>query len=219
MVIREMTLEECHNALAQASIARLACGWEGQPYIVPVYLIYDGNYLYGFSTLGRKIEWMRANSHVCVEIDDVKSQNQWISVVVYGTYEELPDTPEHGAARLHAYELLKRRAMWWEPAYVADAHRDDSKSLAPIFYRIQLDRVTGHRASPDPVEVQLALPTQDRSWLRRLLDRIAELRPRAEGRAQAAAGQVHQRLGSRSTLRARGESRLSPRSSGHRHHS
>ena len=31
----------------------------------------DNDYLYSFSTVGQKIEWMRANPNVCVETDEV----------------------------------------------------------------------------------------------------------------------------------------------------
>lgn len=172
MVIHEMTLEECHNALAQASIARLACEMDGQPYTVPVYLVYDGSCLFGFSTMGYKIDCMRANPHVCVEIDEIKSHNQWMSIVVYGSYEELPDTPEYEAMRAHAHELLQKRSMWWEPAYVCVAHREYPKSLTPIFYCIHINRMTGHRASPDPVEVRPTPLAKPRSWSSRLLERV-----------------------------------------------
>lgn len=171
MLIHEMTLEECRAALAQASLARLACVVDRQPYVVPVYLAYDGDYLFGFSTLGSKIDYMRANPLVCVEIDDVKSQHEWMSVLVFGRYEELLDTPENDAARARAHELLEKRAMWWETACVV--HRDYPKSLSPIFYRIHIDRMTGHRASPDPVEVHPAPhPAKPRGWLSKLPLRV-----------------------------------------------
>ncbi|HWO02723.1 MAG TPA: pyridoxamine 5'-phosphate oxidase family protein [Blastocatellia bacterium] len=172
MVIHEMTLEECREVLAQATLARLACDMDGQPYVVPVYLAYDGSSLFGFATMGYKIDCMRANSLVCVEVDDIKSQNHWMTVVVSGTYEELPDTEEYTAARAHAHELLQRRAMWWEPACVAVEHRDYPKSFTPIFYRIHVDRMTGRRASPDLVGVQPARQAKSPSWLGRLLDRV-----------------------------------------------
>jgi uncharacterized protein len=172
MLIHEMTLEECRDALAQANLARLACEMDGQPYVVPVYLIYDGNCLFGFSTMGYKIDCMRANPLVCVEIDDIKTQNQWMTVIVYGSYEELPDTPEYKATRAHAHELLERRSMWWEPASVAVANRDYPKPLAPIFYRIHIERMTGRRASPDPLVGHPAPAARPRSWLSRLLDRV-----------------------------------------------
>lgn len=171
MVIHEMTIEECRHALAHANVARLVCEMDDQPYAVPVYLAYDGTYLFGFATMGYKIDCMRSNPLVCVEIDEVKSKNQWMSVVVLGTYEELPDTPEYEATRAHAHELLQRRAMWWEPASVAVEHRDFPKRFSPIFYRIRINRMTGHRASPDTVD-HPAARAAGRSWLGKLLGRV-----------------------------------------------
>ena len=173
MLIHEMTLEECRDTFTQTNLARLACEMNGEPYVVPVYLSYDENYLFGFSSMGFKIDCMRANPLVCVEIDDVKTQNEWMSVLVFGTYEELPDTPENVAARARAYELLEKRAMWWEPASVAVEHREYPKTVSPIFYRILIDRMTGHRASPDRLGVPAAPTVKDRGWLHRLLDRMA----------------------------------------------
>jgi nitroimidazol reductase NimA-like FMN-containing flavoprotein (pyridoxamine 5'-phosphate oxidase superfamily) len=45
------------------------------------------------------------------------SPEQWVSVIVFGRYEELPDTPECQSACAFAHTLLKRNAVWWEPAY------------------------------------------------------------------------------------------------------
>ena len=153
MFIHEMTDAECRSALQKASVGRLACLRDNQPYVVPISFAFDGKYLYGFTTVGQKIEWMRANPQVCLEIDELIGQNQWTSVIVFGRYEELPDEPQYEAARIKAHQLLRRRVMWWEPAYMSDAHRDGSHSIVPVFYRIQIDRMTGHRATPDMVEV------------------------------------------------------------------
>jgi nitroimidazol reductase NimA-like FMN-containing flavoprotein (pyridoxamine 5'-phosphate oxidase superfamily) len=100
--------------------------------------------------MGYKIDCMRANSLVCVEIDDIKSQNLWTSIIVFGTYEELPDTEEYEAARAQASKLFQERAMTWEPAHAAAEHRGFPRMKAGIFYRIQINRMTGHRGSPDP---------------------------------------------------------------------
>src|ERR1022692_3412894 len=96
MVIREMSREECLRVLAKAKLARLACAHENQPYVVPVYLAYHEAYecLYGFTTPGQKVEWMRANPLVCVEVDEIVAYDQWVSVIAFGRYEELPETPE-----------------------------------------------------------------------------------------------------------------------------
>lgn len=165
MLIHEMTEAECHTALKHVSFGRLACSRDGQPYVVPIYFSYDGKHLYGFSTLGQKIEWMRSNPLVCLEIDERTSHHQWKSVVVLGRYEELPDAPDFGHERLHALEVLQKRAMWWQPAYVASEYHE---RLKPIFYRIHVRKMTGHRAAPDRVEATAWGPkpsTPEESWL------------------------------------------------------
>lgn len=98
MVIREMSPVECSLLLARARLARLGCTRENQPYVVPVSLVYHQPEtgepcLYGVTIPGKKIEWMRANPLVCVEMDEVAADDQWMSVIVFGRYEELPETP------------------------------------------------------------------------------------------------------------------------------
>lgn len=173
MLIREMTKGECFEALAAAGFGRLACARDNQPYVVPVYFAFDGSHVYSFSAVGRKIEWMRANPLVCLEVDDVKRQNDWTSVVVLGRYEELPDTTHFRPARLHAHELLQKRASWWQPAWVAVSHHQAPRDFTPIIYRISVEQITGHRAAPDPCEAAATnattRPDHGGSWLRRLL--------------------------------------------------
>ena len=149
MLVEEMSLEECYKALKSSNFGRLACAHEDQPYVVPISFAYDGVHLYGsniycFSTIGLKIEWMRANPLVCLEIDEVKSACEWMSVVVLGHYQELLDTAEYEVTRRHAYDLLSKRALWWEPAAVPGGH-GIQKSFSPIYYRIFIDHLTGRR--------------------------------------------------------------------------
>ncbi len=93
MLVNEMTGKECREFLARSSFGRLACTRESEPYIVPIYFVYESDHLYGFSTFGQKIRWMRSNPRVCVEIDEVPNHFRWKSVIVSGRYKELPDEP------------------------------------------------------------------------------------------------------------------------------
>ena len=149
MYIHEMSVDECIHALKKTNVGRLACARDNQPYLVPINFAFDGTYLYGFTTLGQKIEWMRSNPQVCFEMDEVSGSNEWMSVIVFGRYEELPDQPKFQGARIQAYRFLQERTMWWEPAYISQQHRDQPHSLTPIFYRIHIEKITGHRATAD----------------------------------------------------------------------
>jgi uncharacterized protein len=173
MVIQEMTERECRAMLAGANVARLACARNNQPYIVPIHVDLAGECLYGYATLGQKIEWMRQNPLVCLEIDELISHGQWASVVVFGHYEELPDIPEHEGARRVAERLFQRHPAWWEPASVPLAGREQR---TPIVFRIRLGRVTGRRAVPDTVKTVdvrgNASEARHPRWLAQVLRRV-----------------------------------------------
>jgi nitroimidazol reductase NimA-like FMN-containing flavoprotein (pyridoxamine 5'-phosphate oxidase superfamily) len=205
MNIYEMSRDESLEVLAEARLARLACVKDGQPYIVPVYIACSRTpegepCLYGFTTQGQKVEWMRANPRVCVEVDDVAASDRWVSVVVFGRFEELPDGHAHDGPwlrapvgtqpdrdvsveraeeieeRRHAYDVLRAQAAWWQPG--SSAHVPPAPGrLAPIFYRVSIDRVSGHRATPDPRPVAPPDPAAPgEGWLPRLLHFLGRTR-------------------------------------------
>jgi len=157
MVISEMSGEECRDLVARLEFGRLACAHQNQPYIVPIYFAFDSDHLYGFTTLGQKVEWMRSNPLVCVEIDEVVSHFRWSSVVVLGRYEELPDTPQYSGLRLQAQLRLEKRALWWQTAYVASQVRSEPHATSALFYCIHIEKITGRRATADPVESAVGL--------------------------------------------------------------
>jgi nitroimidazol reductase NimA-like FMN-containing flavoprotein (pyridoxamine 5'-phosphate oxidase superfamily) len=172
--IHEMSDAECRHVLQNAKVGRLACARNNQPYVVPIYFAFDGTYIYGFTTVGQKVEWMRSNELVCFEMDEIKTDHEWVSIVVFGRYEELPDTPECQCARAQAYRFIQSRAMWWEPAYISQKHRDQPHSLTPVFYRIHIEKMTGHRATLESKKAEYAavpISNGKRGWLGRLLHR------------------------------------------------
>jgi nitroimidazol reductase NimA-like FMN-containing flavoprotein (pyridoxamine 5'-phosphate oxidase superfamily) len=174
MFIHDMTEADCLNTLAHSRFGRLACSHENQPYIVPFYFVYENSYLYGFTTPGQKVEWMRSNPLVCVELDDVVNVTEWMSIIIFGSYEELletqedkmqadlrrptnslgagrevPQTPyeKHLNLRQHAHALLQQHGEWWEPGAISNTHRH-SHPFKPVFYRIHIDRISGRRGTP-----------------------------------------------------------------------
>lgn len=145
-MIQEMSRQESLDLLARTHLCRLACAQGSQPYVVPCYFAYNDKFLYSFSTVGQKIDWMRANPLVCVEADEVVNPQEWMSVIVLGRYEEL--TPEYESERVIAYNLLHKKTRWWEPGYLKAILHGTERPLVPVFYRIHVDQITGHRATP-----------------------------------------------------------------------
>jgi nitroimidazol reductase NimA-like FMN-containing flavoprotein (pyridoxamine 5'-phosphate oxidase superfamily) len=133
--------------LTRARIGRLACVREDQPYVVPVHVSFDGRDLYGLSTVGQKVEWMRENPRVCVEVEEFKNPRRWTTVLVFGRYEELTRSRAHERARARAEELLSRRVDYWLPAAAKVLSHEHH---APVMYRIVVSRMTGRRADSPP---------------------------------------------------------------------
>lgn len=142
MVINEMSEKECRAVLARTSIGRLGCSLDNQPYVVPVYFACEGDYIYSFSTFGQKIEWMRANPKVCVQVDEITSQSRWVSVIATGHYQELPH-PQHEAERAHARTLLEKQHHWWLNALAERRIKVRDELIAPLFFRIHIDSLSG----------------------------------------------------------------------------
>jgi nitroimidazol reductase NimA-like FMN-containing flavoprotein (pyridoxamine 5'-phosphate oxidase superfamily) len=119
---------------------------------VPITFAYADGYLYGYSTPGQKIEWMRTNPLVCVQADEINFMHDWMSIVVYAVYEELTHEDNDVECR-RAEALLDRHALWWEPAHISALFRGEDAEVKPIFFRLRIVEVTGRRVRPSELSV------------------------------------------------------------------
>jgi len=85
---------------------------------------------------------MRANPKVCVQTDQAENQSEWVSIIVNGKYEELPE-PQYTAERKHARSLLAKRSHWWLNALGERQMRVGDKSIEPLFFRIRIHSMSG----------------------------------------------------------------------------
>ena len=149
MIVKDLSRAECLELVAASHTARLACSLDGQPYVVPITVAFDDSFLYSFSMPGQKVDWMRANPKVCVLIEDHRQRSEWRSVVVYGTFEELPDKIGFKRERDRAWEMLQQHANWWEPGGLKPVPGPMVSASTHLFYRIAIDRMTGRQAVDD----------------------------------------------------------------------
>src|SRR6266545_1225382 len=118
MLIHELSEHDCFEVLERSTLGRLGCARYDQPYIIPVHFSFDRERrcLYSFSTVGQKIEWMRNNRKVCLEVEHIADPQDWTTVVVIGRYLEIHRTPEDAEVRRRAELLFEQRTKWWLPA-------------------------------------------------------------------------------------------------------
>ena len=146
MAIKEMSETECRAFLTRAQIGRLACALNDQPYVVPISVVCEEDYIYSFTTIGRKIEWMRKNPKVCVQLDELPAQSRWISVIASGVYQEL-SVPQFETERAHARKLLDRKSRWWLNAFAERDLKSSEALIDPLFFRIRIQSLTGLEAT------------------------------------------------------------------------
>ena len=94
MRITPISKEECTELLERASVGRLACSLDNRPYVVPVCLAYEPDQIYVFSTFGKKVEWLRQNQKVCLQVDEIGSGAATISpaLAAAANCRGVPDT-------------------------------------------------------------------------------------------------------------------------------
>lgn len=136
-MINTISDEQARELLRSARIGRLGCIVNGEPYIVPINFTFEDNSLYSHSLPGTKITALKENPRACVQVDEIKSDLSWSSVLVFGNFEEIVKPNERKEI---LSKLLKRFALLTP---VESAIAQDGTPLEVIIYRIRIDRITG----------------------------------------------------------------------------
>jgi nitroimidazol reductase NimA-like FMN-containing flavoprotein (pyridoxamine 5'-phosphate oxidase superfamily) len=145
-MLGELSEIQIENLLKQEVVGRIACHAEGTTYIVPVNYVYDGTYIYGHSSIGRKIEMMRKNPEVCFEVDDIKSVFRWQSVIAWGRFEEITDVNENEQAMqrlIHRIMPLSVNPADHPSHGITESDNDIGTKVELIVYRIKVSKKTG----------------------------------------------------------------------------
>jgi hypothetical protein len=148
MRIIPISQPECGELLKRVSVGRLACCLDNQPYVVPVAFAYEPKHIYMFSTFGKKIEWMRQNPKVCLQVDEVGGRSNWVSVIVTGTYVELTELLL-ASEREHARERLGQYSHWWRTPMAQRREQTADLAVEPVFFRVDIQSMSGLRALPE----------------------------------------------------------------------
>ncbi len=120
-----------------AIVGRIACcdhSGDGRPYLVPLAFGYDGRSLFAHTGPGRKLDLMRANPLVTIEVDEATASDRWSSVVADGTFVEISDAGERATAL---------RVIYPEPISIPDL------SPVVVVFRIDLTAKSGRFELPD----------------------------------------------------------------------
>lgn len=140
-----LTVEEIEKVLADNVNGRIGYIDNDRVYVIPVSYAYNGTDLILHSHEGSKINAMRKSPHVCFEVDEIKDQANWRSVLAWGNYEEVTDNRE----RYYAMKYLVGRLLHVKVSetmplgeHTNDATPDPHEKR-PVVYRIRIREKSG----------------------------------------------------------------------------
>ena len=99
--MRELAPDRCWEIIHDERVGHLAQIDEGEPYVTPLsYVIHAGDFLFR-TAAGRRVDALRREPRVCVEISRDKPDVGWESVVFWGN-ARFVDDPSTEAAVVEA---------------------------------------------------------------------------------------------------------------------
>lgn len=140
-----LNTDQIHNILSSQVIGRIGCTDGKKAYIVPVTYTYDGEYIYGQTSPGKKLDILRKNPTVCFEIDMITDMRNWQSIIVYGTFKELTKEEAEEASNILYTRIYTHASSSTIHPFGHEISNSDviPKKEAPIMYKILIDEITG----------------------------------------------------------------------------
>lgn len=141
----KLSPEEIETVLHHQVVGRLGCHADGLTYVVPISYGYDGQFIYGHTVEGMKINMMRKNPRLCFEVDTMIDMANWKSVIAWGKFEELKEDSE----RHLAIQKLHERILPMIASATTKLSKDwpftpkNTDTIKGIVFRIILTEKTG----------------------------------------------------------------------------
>lgn len=148
-MIKNLINKKSIDLLSKNFIGRLAYISDNKPYVVPITYYYDNDAIniINYSAEGHKVESMRINREVSLQVDEITSVNNWKSVLVQGLFEELEQTD----AKFYLHKfcegvkkiIAERKKENLNFIYEFSSKLKGEESL--IVYCIKIKRITGRQ--------------------------------------------------------------------------
>ncbi|NDV45007.1 MULTISPECIES: pyridoxamine 5'-phosphate oxidase family protein [Flagellimonas] len=145
----DLTTSAIGRVLRNNYLGHLAYLWQGKPYVIPITYYFDptDNTIISYTSEGHKIDAMRKNNSVTVQVEEIQSMFNWESAMVHGTFEELEGSV--AKQKLHLFtegvKSIIRRKERREVEFINEFSSKIYSRGIPIVYRIKIQEVIGKR--------------------------------------------------------------------------
>ena len=109
----------------------------GEPYVVPVNYLYMDEAIFIHSLPGKKLDALREDGKVCLQVEKIETECRWQSAIVFGEFQEIKKTNE----KLKILHEFNRRFERLTP--VEAMSEENWNPGGVVVFRINIGRVTG----------------------------------------------------------------------------
>ena len=149
VMIKSLEKAESLKILDDNYIGHLAYVYQNRPFVIPITYYFDAenNTIICYSDEGHKINAMRKNPSVSLEVAEIESVNIWQSVLAQGEYEELQGIDSKNS--LHDFsngikKIINKKEKS-NPQFISEFSSKIYSEGIPIVFRINITDITGRQ--------------------------------------------------------------------------
>lgn len=145
----DLTKSEQVGILKNNYIGNLGYIAHQNPFVIPITYFFDeeSNSIISYSAEGHKIDSMRKNKQVSFAIQEIESINNWKSLLIHGTFEELKGLD--AKQKLHTFSEgvkgILLRKEYKEAEFISEFSSKLYSRGIPTVFRIAINEITGKR--------------------------------------------------------------------------
>ena len=143
-MIGALTKDEINSLLSSQTVGHLAYADGLYPFVVPITYKYDGKAIIGQMNNGSRLDIIRKNPNVCMEVSIITDIYNWQCVLVIGKFEEL-EGEEYTQAKesfFNEFFTLETTSKVHSFEHETTALIVDPNRIKTYMYRINILKIT-----------------------------------------------------------------------------
>ena len=137
-MIKNLDEKATRKLLKEQKLGHLGCVLEsGEPYVVPVNYLFKDDEIYIHCLPGQKLDALRANGKVCLQVEKIGKSYRWQSAIAFGEFQEVKRTNKK-------IEILKEFSARFEHLTPVEAMIEEQWNLGGlVVFCLNIKRITG----------------------------------------------------------------------------
>ena len=137
-MIKNLDEKAARELLNEQRIGHLGCVLEnGEPYVVPVNYLFKDEGIYIHCLPGQKLDALRANGKVCLQVEKIGKSCRWKSAIAFGEFQEVKRMNKK-------IEILKEFSIRFEHLTPVEAMIEEQWNLGGlVVFCLNTKRITG----------------------------------------------------------------------------